>query len=196
MPAVGDGGPAAEPETGVDARQDDAWLRRWWRDRSRRVRVRSRAWLMRHPRTRRFLERTGSLEVDEYTLARGVAMGLFVGLTPTVGIQTLLMLMLAALLRANFPAAFVASCVSNPLTLAPLYFGFHSLGMWLLEALPLRFDSLSGIEEEIAMETTAMVVGSMCVAVPLSLFGYVAFLYVWRTFDLHLPARVGTRSPE
>lgn len=149
-----------------------------------------RLWLRRHPRTQAFLRRTGSLDVDELTLARGVAVGLFIGLTPTVGIQTLLMLGASALLRANFPAAFLASCINNPLTFPAIYFGFHQLGEALMAHLPIRFDSLRGLEEEIAEETTALVIGSLAVALPAAVAGYFLFLYIWRRFHLHLPAPV------
>lgn len=170
----------------------------WWRQRARdvvwRSRVRTRAWLLHHPRTRRFLTRAGSLDVDEFTLARGVAVGLFIGLTPTVGVQTLLMLGAAVALRANFPAAFIASWINNPLTFAPLYLGFHGLGLEVMRWLPIRFRAVSGIEAEIARDTSALVIGSLCVAVPVALLGYALFLYVWRRFDLHLPARADRSS--
>lgn len=165
------------------------WLRQRLAHHSRRIRVRTRAWLMRHPRISTFLARAGCLNVDEFTLARGVAVGLFIGLTPTVGVQTVLMLVASVLLRANFPAAFVASCISNPVTFPAFYFGFHELGEVLMRFIPIRFESLSGLEEEFAMQTTAIIVGSLAVAVPLALLGYFVFLYVWRRFDLHLPAR-------
>lgn len=173
-------------------------MRSWLRQRislaSRRTRVRTRAWLQRHPRTRAFLTRTGSLEVDEFTLARGVAVGLFIGLTPTVGIQTVLMLVASVVLRANFPAAFVASWINNPFTFAPFYFGFHALGEYLTRFVPIRFESLSGLEEEIALETAALIIGSLAIALPAGVLGYAGFLYVWRRFELHLPGRVDTGS--
>jgi hypothetical protein len=170
------------------------WLRQRLTDHSRRARVRTRAWLMRHRRTRAFLSRTGCLDVDEFTLARGVAVGLFIGLTPTVGIQTVLMLGASVVLRANFPAAFVASFLNNPLTFPAFYFGFHQLGQVLMQYLPIRFTSSPGLEDEIFEETTALVVGSLAVAVPVAFIGYFTFLYVWRRFDLHLPARADEPS--
>lgn len=151
---------------------------------------------MRHPRTRTFLMKTGSLEVDEFTLARGVAVGLFIGLTPTVGVQTVLMLVASVLLRANFPAAFVASCINNPVTFPAFYFGFYALGEAITAFMPLRFQSLSGLEEDIARETTTLVLGSLAVAVPAAVLGYFAFLYVWRRFDLHLPERAPDRDDD
>lgn len=171
------------------------WLRDVVSERSRRARVRTRAWLMRHPRLREFLRRTGSLEVDERTLARGVAVGLFIGLTPTVGVQTALMLGASALLRANFPAAFIASWLNNPLTFPAFYYAYHQLGQELMRYLPIRFGALQGLEEDIAEETTALILGSLAVAVPAAVIGYFAFLHIWRRFDLHLPARARERDP-
>ncbi len=172
-----------------------SWLRRAAIDLSHRARLRTRHWLDRHPRTRAFLTRTGSLNVDEFTLARGVAVGLFIGLTPTVGVQTILMLVVSVLLRANFPAAFIASCINNPVTFPVFYFGFHKLGMVLIRLLPIRFESLSGLEEDVARETIALVFGSLAVALPSAIIGYFVFLYVWRRFDLHLPRPLDDDDP-
>ncbi|MDZ7669732.1 MAG: DUF2062 domain-containing protein [Gammaproteobacteria bacterium] len=165
------------------------WFRQRIADASWRARVHTRAWLQRHPRWRRFLARTGSLNVDEFTLARGVAVGLFIGLTPTLGVQTPLMLAASMILRANFPAAFLASWINNPLTFAPLYFGMHQAGEYILSLLPVRFDTLPGVGDDIIHGTSSLVVGSLAIALPVCLLGYLAFLYVWRRFDLHLPAR-------
>lgn len=189
---------AGAPEPGPPAGDEHparGWLRRRFRELSWRARVHTRAWLMRHTRTRDFLIRAGSLDVDEFTLARGVAVGLFIGLTPTVGVQTLLILGAAVVLRANFPAAFIVSWINNPLTFAPIYLGFYQLGDWLLRALPVRFRALTGVEAEIARDTSALVIGSLVVAVPAALAGYVLFLYIWRRFDLHLPQRADRQRP-
>ncbi len=163
------------------------WLKLQAAGSSARLRSATRAWLRRHRGVAAFLERAGCLNVDELTLARGVAVGLFIGLTPTLGVQTALMLGASVLLRANFPAAFAASWINNPLTFAPLYLGFHQLGEQVTAFLPVRFDSLSGLEEEIAEETLSLVIGSLCIALPGAVLGYFGFLYVWRRFDLHLP---------
>jgi uncharacterized protein len=174
-----------------------SWLRHRLRDSTHRARQKSHAWLQRHPRVRALLARSGSLDVDEYTLARGVAVGLFIALTPTLGIQTPLMLGASVLLRANFPAAFLVSWINNPLTVAFLYVGFHELGERVMALLSMDFAGLfgprDGLEERLAENTAALVVGSLCVATPVALAGYFLFLQVWRRFDLHLP---GHAHPE
>lgn len=176
-----------------------AWLKGAFSARARRARLQTHVWLRRHPRIRAMLRRSGSLDIDEYTLARGVAVGLFIGLTPTLGVQTPLMLGASILFRANFPAAFIASCVNNPLTVAFLYVGFHELGERVVARMPFRFDGLfdglSRWTEDLAEDGVALIVGSLCIAMPAALIGYLLFLYVWRRLDLHLPARV-ERLPE
>lgn len=156
------------------------WLRFHLLVRTRRERGRVRGWLARHPRFETFLTRSGSLQLDEYAVARGVAMGLLVGLTPTVGAQTLLMLAGAILFRANFIAAYLVSFVSNPLTMAPLYIAFHELGELVLTWLPMAVPQVGGLEERLIAEVKAMLIGSLLIALPIAGGGYALALWGWR----------------
>ncbi len=141
-----------------------------------RWRRRARDWSGRHPRTVHFLERIGCLRVSRPVVARGIAIGLFVALTPTMGLQTVLMLVLCALLRGNFIAAFTVSWISNPFTLAPLYLGYYLLGQWLVERL---FDPLSplvnGSLPAGTLEAICLGLGSLLVALPAALTGYLLY---------------------
>lgn len=165
------------------------WLRFQWLTRSRRERGRVRAWLGRHPRMEAFLTRTGSLHVDEYAIARGVAMGLLVGLTPTMGLQTLLMLLGAVLFRANFLAAYAVSFVSNPLTMAPLYYAFHELGEVVLSWLPIGLPQVASLEDRVVQDAKAMLIGSLLIAIPAALGGYALALGLWRRKQARTEAR-------
>ena len=167
------------------------WLRLKFLQGSRQHRGRIRAWLARHPRVTALLERGGSLHIDEFALARGVSLGLFVGLTPTVGIQTAMMIVGSLAFRANFPAAFVVSFVSNPVTMAPLYYGFNRLGQWMMSWLPVPRAASRTLGDAIAEETVATLIGSMGVAIPAAVVGYFGFLWLWRRLGLHLPIRKG-----
>jgi len=91
--------------------------------------------------------------------------------------------------RANFIAAFIVSNVSNPFTLAPLYYGFNRLGSWLLQRLPVSHAPIHGLADEIARETLAMFIGSLAIAIPASAIGYFLFLWLWRKLGLHMPVR-------
>lgn len=176
------------------------WLRLQFLKGSRQHRSRVRDWLQAHPRISGLLERGGCLHVDEFALARGIAVGLLVGFTPTVGIQTFMMLAGSLAFRANFVAAFIVSNVSNPFTMAPLYYGFNRLGDWLLRQLPIShapiadLGDLGDLGDEVARETLAMFLGSLVVAIPAGAIGYFAFLWLWRKLGLHLPIRRNARS--
>ena len=163
------------------------WARLQFLRGSRQQRSRIRAWLDQHPTIARILERGGCLHVTEYALARGVAVGIFIGLTPTVGIQTLLMLAASLTFRANFPAAFIVSFVSNPFTMAPLYYGFNRLGQWMLSWIPFKLELAEQLSGEIARETLALLLGSLIIALPASAIAYFTFLWLWRRLGLRLP---------
>ncbi|MDT8408497.1 MAG: DUF2062 domain-containing protein [Wenzhouxiangellaceae bacterium] len=171
------------------------WLRLKFLQGSRQQRGRIRQWLSEHPRVSGVLERSGCLNVDEFTLARGVSVGIFVGLTPTVGIQTIMMLAASMIFRANFPAAMVVSFVSNPLTMAPLYFGFSQLGQRLLPLLPVPQAPITTVADEIAVETLELLLGSLVIAAPSGLAAYVVFLWLWRKLGLRLP-RSGDKTSD
>jgi len=165
------------------------WLRLQFVRGSRQHRGRIREWLRAHPSISGLLERGGCLHVDEFALARGIAVGLLIGFTPTVGIQTFLMLAGSLTFRANFIAAFIVSNVSNPFTMAPLYYGFNQLGDWLLRQLPIPQPLLASRSQEVAHEALAMLIGSLVIAIPAAAIGYFVFLWLWRKLGLRLSYR-------
>lgn len=159
----------------------------------RRLQAQAVAWLDAHPRIARGLERTGCLGMHRRVLARGVAVGLFVALTPTFGFQTLLMLAGCVLLRASFPAAFVVSWVSNPVTVGPLYIGFNALGEAIFGPVIRSALHLRGLLAEATFETIFLVLGSLVIAIPAAIAGYALFLWGWRLLAWH---RWRTRHPD
>lgn len=72
------------------------------------------------------------LQGQPEAIARGLACGVFAGLFPIFGLQTLVGVFLAILLRGNKILAAAGTWISNPLTYVPIYaFNFH-VGKWLL----------------------------------------------------------------
>lgn len=67
-------------------------------------------------------------------IARGVALGMLVAWTPTLGFQIMIYVALATLLRANKVAGIPLLFISNPLTAVPLYWGCWKLGDHLINA--------------------------------------------------------------
>ncbi|WP_255145859.1 DUF2062 domain-containing protein [Synechococcus sp. ATX 2A4] len=64
--------------------------------------------------------------------ARGLAAGVFCGCFPFFGLQTLLGIGLASLVRGNHLLAAAGTWISNPFTYVPLYWFNYQLGSWLL----------------------------------------------------------------
>ncbi|MEA3241065.1 MAG: DUF2062 domain-containing protein [Pseudomonadota bacterium] len=71
------------------------------------------------------------------TIARGVAVGLFVAFSPLLGLHTFLAIFLAFLVRGNRLASLLASWICNPLTMIPiLYFDFKVGEILLSSSIP------------------------------------------------------------
>jgi len=81
---------------------------------------------------RYFYYRFIRLQASPETLARGVALGLFISTTPTFGVQTLIALFLAALFRVSKLAAVLAVQFTNALTAPFIYAGTYYLGAFIL----------------------------------------------------------------
>lgn len=66
------------------------------------------------------------------TIAGGLAIGLFIGFTPTMGAQIILAGAAAYFLKVNIPIALAGSLVTNPLTAAIVYPLEYQFGVWLI----------------------------------------------------------------
>lgn len=76
-----------------------------------------------------------------HRLALGVAIALFITFTPTVGFQSALVVLLAALLGANKLVGLPIVWISNPATFVPIYYPCYRLGLWMTggERVPLKW---------------------------------------------------------
>jgi uncharacterized protein (DUF2062 family) len=84
-------------------------------------------------KTRRFLI-VKVLHADDtpHRIALGIAIGVFIGFTPTVGLQMIIALALATLLRANKVVCLPMVWVSNPVTMVPIYLVCFQVGSALV----------------------------------------------------------------
>jgi uncharacterized protein (DUF2062 family) len=72
------------------------------------------------------------LRGEPSVLARGVAIGTFIGITPTIPFHTVLTLLFAFIFRGSKIAALLAAViVSNPVTFFPQYYASWQIGNWL-----------------------------------------------------------------
>lgn len=120
--------------------------------------------------------------LNRRALAGGVALGLFVGLTPTVGLQMLLSLGGAVFFRVNAAAAFIALWVSNPVTTPALYWFFNRLGSLLFaDLVPAdKLAALTPAAQAVVAQSAYMWLGSLLVATLGALAGYFLFSWGWR----------------
>ena len=85
---------------------------------------------------RRLLRRILHLDDTPHSIALGTAIGMFIGLTPTVGVQMMIVLVVAAVTRRFFHfnrvAGLLTVYVSNPITVVPLYVFFYAVGTWFV----------------------------------------------------------------
>lgn len=65
------------------------------------------------------------------TVVPAFAIGIFIAFLPTPG-HTLMGVLLALAFRVNIPVAALATWVSNPLTMGPMYYFAYRLGRYLL----------------------------------------------------------------
>lgn len=75
------------------------------------------------------------LKGDPYSLARGVTLGVALGIIPIVPVQTMIIIIMAPICRGNTIAGILAGLlVGNPLTLLPLYYLSWKLGKFIYPA--------------------------------------------------------------
>lgn len=74
-----------------------------------------------------------SLKGEPDTIAAGLAVGVFIGVTPTTPFHTILTILICFLFKKNITAGYLGSwIISNPLTIPFFYVAEHRLGKCLL----------------------------------------------------------------
>lgn len=129
------------------------------------------------------------LKGDPGSIARGVALGLYIGVTPTIPLHTILIISLSLPLRANAIAGVMAAAViSNPLTFFQQYYFSWLIGAWLLPG-DLSWDRVKTLTDAIGQNTpfaetmkligqlgfetvSTLVAGGCILALPFAVAGY------------------------
>ena len=121
------------------------------------------------------------LQGDPRKLAWGMALGVFVGITPTVPFHSATVLVLAPLLGISPVTAYLGIWIMNPVTIAPLYVAAYKVGQFVLFrgeplCLPATFD-LNSTLHLLWRGGLALQVGGLIIAVPPTIISY--FLTLW-----------------
>lgn len=137
------------------------------------------------------------LRGDPRALARGAAIGVFVGLTPTMPLQSVVILFLALVTRSSGLAGIISSCIiNNPVTFLPIYYLAAVIGNQVTpyevdpeQLLPLLnlvisgnsiFESFSILGELGLRTCIVMGVGGFCLALPPGILSYSLILPVFK----------------
>jgi len=121
------------------------------------------------------------LQDNPQKLALGMALGVFIGVTPTVPFHTVGALFLAGLLRVSPITAYVGIWIMNPVTMAPLYLLAYKVGEILLhKGAPLTLPETYNFEAMLDLlwrGGLALQVGGVIIALPPAIVSY--FLTLW-----------------
>jgi len=138
------------------------------------------------------------LQGDPKEIARGIAIGIFIGITPTIPLHTMLVLILALFCRASKLAALLASCVvSNPLTFFLQYYLAWRIGTWLtpyrlswerIHEIMAIISGHSGFHQTLMelsklgwQAVVVMLAGGSVLATPFAVAGYFLSLYFYQS---------------
>ena len=120
------------------------------------------------------------LQGDPRYIARGMAIGVFVAVTPTIPFHTVIALALAFILRGSKPAAAIGVWFANPVTIPFLYIGSFRLGILILiKPIPFdtKFESITTLMTLGLDVTIAMIVGGAILGI---LPAIIAYLLTYR----------------
>jgi hypothetical protein len=122
------------------------------------------------------------LQEDPRRIAAGMALGVFIGITPTIPLHTVIVLSLAALLRVSPVTAFIGIQIGNPLTVVPIYIACYKLGQFLLyRGQPLVFPetfSFKAWMDVLWQGGVALQVGGVILAIPPAIVSYFVTLWI------------------
>ena len=117
---------------------------------------------------REFIDRVKKLEGDPHFVAMGLAIGVFISITPTIPFHTVLAVSLAILLRGSKVAAALGVWFSNPVTAPIFYWGSYKLGMYILgnrAPFDVKYESILELLDLGMDVTIAMIAGGIILGI-------------------------------
>lgn len=116
------------------------------------------------------------LKTSAHSIALGAAFGIFVGFLPIIPFQSIVVLTLAFIFRANKIAAFSCTFISNVLNLIPFYTMLYMVGIWVLPFERVHFDphhlKLMELVDQGWRLVAVMSVGGVVLGVPSAIIMY------------------------
>ena len=150
---------------------------------------------------RRVYDRFVKIRGKPREIALGFALGIFIGMTPTMGIQMPIAVFIAALFKCSKISAVFGVWITNPIT-APFIYGItYIVGAKLLElkaAMTLPEDLTWGIVREMLKNAPvifgALTVGGILIGLPLSILSYFLSYSAVNKYQQRIKARVAAQK--
>jgi uncharacterized protein (DUF2062 family) len=117
---------------------------------------------------REFVKRIKKLEGDPHYIAMGMAIGVFVGITPTMPFHTVVAVAMAFILRGSKAAAALGVWFCNPITAPFFYLGSYKAGMFIFgNSVPfdVKYESILELLKLGMDVTMAMIVGGVILGI-------------------------------
>jgi len=125
---------------------------------------------------REFIEKAKTLQGDPHYVAMGMAIGVFISITPTIPFHTVTAIFLAFIFRGSKPAAAVGVWFCNPLTAPAFYLASYKVGMLILgRAAPfhVKYESILELAKLGLDVTVAMLIGGVILGIIPGIAAYV-----------------------
>jgi uncharacterized protein (DUF2062 family) len=92
---------------------------------------------------------------------------MFIALTPTVGFQMILVILIGTAINANRIIALILCWISNPLTFLPMYYGYYYLGakilgrdLWIFSSFSRKMEEFLEAKQDLGYMGTIELFGS------------------------------------
>ena len=124
---------------------------------------------------RQFITRFKELEGDPHYIAMGMAIGVFVSVTPTIPFHTAIAIGLAFILRGSKVAAAIGVWFSNPVTIPFFYLGSYKAGAILFgisSPFDAKYHSVSDLLKLGMNVTWAMITGGALLGIVPGIIAY------------------------
>ena len=115
-----------------------------------------------------FVKRVKKLDGDPHYIAMGMAIGVFVGITPTMPFHTVIAVALAFILRGSKAAAAIGVWFCNPISAPFFYLGSYKAGMFIFgRSAPFdaKYESVLELLKLGVDVTMAMVIGGIILGI-------------------------------
>lgn len=120
--------------------------------------------------------------LNRYSVSVAFFIGLFVAFIP-VPSQMLLAAIVAVWWRANLPISAALVWITNPLTMAPIYFSTYKLGSWLMGREPqaIHFEpTITWLTGELGYIWKPFLLGSLVTGLVCGVLGAIIIRILWR----------------